>query len=158
MSRLLALFSSQRLLLDHQRAQHISLWSTSHPWQESQWQSLGSHYSPGVWLDTCGTPGVLSTATSVNHFRAMHFKFSLGSLEAPAWKVTISSSNYQMLCLHFHILCFCPQTHSPGSLLLQLYSIIFTPNSAIIIWFSYTKKTHYCQESFPEFISNYKNM
>lgn len=63
-----------------------------------------------------------------------------------------------MLCLHFHILCFCPQTHSPGSLPLQHYNIIFRPNSVIFIWFSSTKTPLLPEILFPEFISNYKNM
>lgn len=68
----------------------------------------------------------LSITARGNHLRATHGRFSLGSLEAPGWEVTIGSCNNEMLCLNFRILCFCPNARSSVSLLLQHWNIIST--------------------------------
>lgn len=122
MTRLLALFSSLWLLLGYERAQHMhQLWS-SHP-------SLFPKGRTGYLWDTKD----LRITARGNHFRPTHLRLSLRSLEVPGWEVTISSCNYEMLCLNFHILCFCPNTHSSGYLLLQHCNIISTLNSGILI-------------------------
>lgn len=106
----------------------ISLWSSC--------PSLFPKGRIGYLRDT----NCLSISARGNHFRATHLRFSLGSVEVPAWEVAISSCNHEMLCLHSRILCFCPNAHSSVSLLLQHCNIISTLNSGILILLSPKKK------------------